>query len=198
MVRALRPPYSQAPGAAPIQRLPFRRSLDRRMLAYRKEDRLQSSHHVFTNYPRTKTKATEPPRITLMRRIGFMDADKLRRLHEHIDRANRIALADPIIKAFRKQRRLLAIRPLNETLHHSPRRFSKRIIASLGFSHSLGQNRISSLRGYVFRFAPESGHRALRSACLFRAKERTRSRGRTLRRGRAYCIYRSNHLIEHG
>ena len=38
----------------------------------------------------------------------------------------------------------------------------------------LGQNRISSLRGYVFRFAPESGHRALQSACLFRAKARNR------------------------
>jgi hypothetical protein len=66
-----------------------------------------------------------------------MDADKLRRLHEHIDRANGIALADPIIEAFRKQCRLLAIRPLNETLHHVPRRFSKRIIASMGFSRSL-------------------------------------------------------------
>src|SRR5207344_2241717 len=53
-------------------------------------------------------------------------------------RANRIALVDPIIEAFRQQRRLLAIRPLNETLHHFPRRFSKRIIASMGFSHSLG------------------------------------------------------------
>ena len=30
-----------------------------------------------------------------------------------------------------------------------------------------------------------------------RANERTRSRGRALRRGRAYCIYRSNYLIEH-
>jgi hypothetical protein len=36
---------------------------------------------------------------------------------------------------------LLAIRPLNKTLHHFPRRFSKRIIASTGFSHSLGQSR---------------------------------------------------------
>jgi hypothetical protein len=35
---------------------------------------------------------------------------------------------------------------------------------------AMGQNRISSLRVYVFRFAPESGHRALRSACLFRAR----------------------------
>jgi hypothetical protein len=30
---------------------------------------------------------------------------------------------------------------LNETLHHFPRRFSKRIIASTRFSHSLGHNR---------------------------------------------------------
>jgi hypothetical protein len=39
-------------------------------------------------------------------------------IDEHIDRAYRIALVHPIIKAFRQQRRLLAIRPLNETLHH--------------------------------------------------------------------------------
>src|SRR5882672_12030714 len=38
----------------------------------------------------------------------------------------------------------------------------------------MGQNRKSSLRGYVFRFAPESGHRALQSACPFRAKARNR------------------------
>ena len=43
---------------------------------------------------------------------------EFQRIDEHIDRANRIALVDPIIKAFRQQRRLLAIRPLNETLHH--------------------------------------------------------------------------------
>jgi hypothetical protein len=30
---------------------------------------------------------------------------------------------------------------LNETLHHFPRRFSKRIIASMGFSHSLDPTR---------------------------------------------------------
>jgi hypothetical protein len=45
---------------------------------------------------------------------------EFQRIDEHIDRANRIALADPIIKAFRQQRRLLAIRPLNKTLHHPP------------------------------------------------------------------------------
>src|SRR5450631_1286496 len=45
---------------------------------------------------------------------------ELQRIDEHIDRANRIALADPIIKAFRQQCCLLAIRPLNETLHQPP------------------------------------------------------------------------------
>src|SRR5258706_10553671 len=45
---------------------------------------------------------------------------KFQRIDEHIDRAYRIALVDPIIKAFRQQRRLLAIRPLNKTLHQPP------------------------------------------------------------------------------
>ncbi|MDO8981705.1 MAG: hypothetical protein Q7V17_21015 [Afipia sp.] len=59
-----------------------------------------------------------------------------------LDRDGTIAKAiEAIIEAFRQQRRLLAIRPLNETLHHFPRRFSKRIIASMGFSHSLGHSR---------------------------------------------------------
>jgi hypothetical protein len=33
----------------------------------------------------------------------------------------------------------------------------------------LGQNRKSSMRAHVFRFAPESGHRAMQSACPFGA-----------------------------
>jgi hypothetical protein len=45
---------------------------------------------------------------------------QFQRIHEHIDRANGIALVDPIIEAFRQQGRLLAIRPSNETLHHFP------------------------------------------------------------------------------
>jgi hypothetical protein len=68
---------------------------------------------------------------------------KFQCIDEHIDRAYRIALVHPIIKAFRQQRRLLAIRPLNETFI-TPPRFSKGIIASVGFSHSLGQKRKSS------------------------------------------------------
>src|SRR6266853_1943373 len=80
------------------------------------------------------------------RRINAIKSEvaQFQRIHEHIDRANRIALVDPIIEAFRQQRRLLAIRPLNETPHHFPRRFSKRIIASTRFSHSLGHFRTSA------------------------------------------------------
>jgi hypothetical protein len=50
-------------------------------------------------------------------RIDLIEPEvaEFQRIDEHIDRANRIALADPIIEAFRQQRRLLAIRPLNET-----------------------------------------------------------------------------------
>src|SRR4051794_5051245 len=70
---------------------------------------------------------------------------QVQRIHEHIDRANRIALVDPIVEAFRQQRRLLAIHHLNETLHHFPRRFSKGIIASTRFSHSLDPEQKSAL-----------------------------------------------------
>ena len=42
------------------------------------------------------------------------------RIDEYIDRSNRIALVDPIIKAFRQQRRLPAIHPLNETFISPP------------------------------------------------------------------------------
>src|SRR6266576_3043813 len=44
----------------------------------------------------------------------------------------------------------------------------------------MGQNRKSSMRANVFRFAPESGHRAMQSACPFRARngsEATRAYG---------------------
>jgi hypothetical protein len=65
---------------------------------------------------------------------------EFQRIDEHIDRSNRITLVDPIIKAFRQQRRLLAIRPLNETFN-IPSRFSKGIIASIGFLHGLDPKR---------------------------------------------------------
>ena len=83
------------------------------------------------------------------RRIDAIEPEvaEFQRIDEHIDRANRIALVDPIIEAFRKQRRLLAIRLSNETLHYFPRRFTKRILASTGFSHSLDPKRTRKQRG---------------------------------------------------
>lgn len=60
-------------------------------------------------------------RLPGRRRINAIEpeAAQIQRLHEHIDRANRIALVDPIVETFR-QSRLLAIRRLKETLHHFP------------------------------------------------------------------------------
>src|SRR5258706_14176443 len=53
-------------------------------------------------------------------------------------------------------------------VHHA------RLLAVIGvrktFPHGLGQNRKSSRRANVFRFAPESGHRAMQSAYPFRAR----------------------------
>ena len=49
------------------------------------------------------------PTKTKLGQIEFFDED--------IDRANRIVLADPVFQAFRKQRGLTAIDPLNETPH---------------------------------------------------------------------------------
>jgi hypothetical protein len=52
-------------------------------------------------------------------------------------------------------------------VHHA------RLLAVIGvrktFPHGLGQNRKSSMRANVVRFAPESGHFATESACPFRA-----------------------------
>ena len=44
------------------------------------------------------------------------------------------------------------------------------------FFDSIGQNRKSSMRAHVFRFAPESGHCATEPACPFRANRATFAR----------------------
>src|SRR5258707_9461256 len=49
------------------------------------------------------------PTESELRKIEFVD--------KHIDRANRIILANPIFQAFREQRALPAIHPLNEAPH---------------------------------------------------------------------------------
>src|SRR5262249_6982756 len=61
-------------------------------------------------------------------------------IDEGIDHANRIALVNPVIEAFRQQRRLRPIRPCNEALHQFPRRIIRRILAAPAFSHSQGQS----------------------------------------------------------
>jgi hypothetical protein len=42
--------------------------------------------------------------------------EQIKRVDEHIDRTNRIALFDPVTEAFRQQRRLPAIHPSNGAL----------------------------------------------------------------------------------
>jgi hypothetical protein len=56
-----------------------------------------------------------PPTLCYRVLQGPRHRSAVQRIDEHIDRANRIALVDPIIEAFRQQRRLLAVR-----LHHDP------------------------------------------------------------------------------
>ena len=46
-------------------------------------------------------------------------------LDKNVNHPNRIVLADPVIQAFRKQRALLAIRPLNEAPHPIPRQIAQ-------------------------------------------------------------------------
>src|SRR5476651_1217661 len=54
-------------------------------------------------------------------RLGFDPAEpklsQIKFVDKNINDANRIVLADPVFKAFRKQRALPAIRPLNEAPH---------------------------------------------------------------------------------
>ena len=57
---------------------------------------------------------------------------------------NGITLLDPLIKAFRQQRRLSAIGTLNEALHELPPQIAKRIIADRPFSRSQGRELPSS------------------------------------------------------
>jgi hypothetical protein len=46
--------------------------------------------------------------------------DQIERLDEHIDRADRIILVDPILKALRQQGHLPAIHSFNEPRHPFP------------------------------------------------------------------------------
>jgi hypothetical protein len=52
-------------------------------------------------------------------------------------------MIDPVIQAFRQQRRLIAISPFNESLHQSPPQIARPHIPDSTFSRSQGQARQS-------------------------------------------------------
>ena len=69
---------------------------------------------------------------------------KIEFVHKDVDHPNWIVLADPVPKAFRKQRALPAIRALNEASHPIPRKWhgnQSQINSSSAFSHSQGHSR---------------------------------------------------------
>src|SRR5262245_42345529 len=66
-----------------------------------------------------------------LRKIKFIDED--------INHPNWIVLVDPVLQAFRKQRRLTAIYPINEALHPIPANHRGIIALRRTFSHSQGQ-----------------------------------------------------------
>ncbi len=65
-----------------------------------------------------------------LRKIKFIDED--------INHPNRIVLVDPFLQAFRKQRRLTAIYPINEALHSIPRELGESYSLTWAFSHNQG------------------------------------------------------------
>jgi hypothetical protein len=73
-----------------------------------------------------------PPR---RRRLDALKAQfgNIQCIDECIDHANRIALVNPVIEAFRQQRRLRPIDPCNEALYQFPRRIIWRILAAPAF-----------------------------------------------------------------
>ena len=75
------------------------------------------------------------------RRFDVFEAQlcQLEFVDEGIDRANRIALVDPVIEAFRQQRRLTANRAFNEPSHRPPPEITGPIVPDSSFSRSQGQ-----------------------------------------------------------
>ena len=70
---------------------------------------LEQNRGLVTGAPRRHWLGTVKPKL-----------DQIERIDEHIDRADRIILVDPILKAPRQQGRLPAIHPFNEPRHPSP------------------------------------------------------------------------------
>ena len=78
-----------------------------------------------------------PPEVGWLRQLEAQLVE-IKLLDERIDDANRIAILDPLIEAFRQQRQLPPIDPFDEPCHSDPRRFSRGIIAASDFSHDQG------------------------------------------------------------
>jgi peptidoglycan/xylan/chitin deacetylase (PgdA/CDA1 family) len=76
-------------------------------------------------------------------------------LDERIDDANRIAILNPLVEAFRQQRQLPPIDPFDEPDHFDPRRFSKGIIAANDFSHDQGHLQIDINGDQAFNSAQD-------------------------------------------
>src|SRR5216684_1325521 len=74
---------------------------------------------------------------------------EFQRIDEHIDRPNRIALVDPILKAFWQQRRLPAIQSRHKACHQIPRRFSTRSWHGKSFHTAWTPNGTNSARAAV-------------------------------------------------
>src|SRR5262249_61818898 len=55
-------------------------------------------------------------------------SEEIEFVNEGINRPNRIVLIDPVLQVFRKQRRLLAIDPLNKAPHPIPRSWSESLL----------------------------------------------------------------------
>ena len=65
---------------------------------------------------------------------------EVQRLHEGLDHADRVILANEVFQTFREQGALGAVDTLNETLHHSLTTVAQVPgYSSRAFSHSLGR-----------------------------------------------------------
>src|ERR1700732_3811415 len=82
---------------------------------------------------------------------------KIKSTNKDVDRMNRIILANPIFQAFREQRALPAIHPLNKAPHLILPRISSRESHTEAFSHSQGHLAALPLCSIAVRFTPVSG-----------------------------------------
>src|SRR6516164_1875576 len=77
-----------------------------------------------------------------------IERTEIKRVDKHVNHPNRVVLVDPIIQAFGKQRRLPAIRPLDEALHRDlPPKIASQSYHRGLFLHSLDPKRSRASKG---------------------------------------------------